>query len=334
MTRLRVFGLAAALLFGLAALHTTPAVAQGSGQDDRPWAKGVSQEDQKAALAIFSEGNSMLRDSLFVKAVEKYAKALEHWSHPAIHYNLALALLNLDKPLQVHATLEKTLKFGAAPIGDDKFEHAQSYLTLVKKQLATLTVTCDVKGAKVTLDGHDLFVGPGKHEGLVRAGEHTVIAEKKGYVTTTLTRMLGPGATVKIPVKMFTDAELTRYRRKWTPWKPWAVAGGGGALLLVGGTVHMLARSKYNTYDDRIAACGGCVPSSQLESKKDNAGLLQAMAFTGYLLGAGAAATGAVLLYMNRAKPYRIDPSKLNDKITVTPIIAPDTAGIAAAFRF
>jgi len=334
--------LAVVLLLAFAVLHSPPVAAQADtggvsasdGGDDRPWAKGVSSADQKAALALFSEGNSMLRDSLFVRAVEKYKEAIGHWAHPAIYYNLSLALLNLDKPLEVHESLKKTLLYGAAPIGDDKFEHAQSYLRLVEKQLATIAVTCDVKGAKVTLDGHDLFVGPGKYEALVLAGEHTVVAAKVGYVTTTVTRMLAPDKTETFTLKMFTDDELTRYRRKWEVWKPWTVVGGGSALVVIGGTLHLLARSKFTTYDDRIAACGGCVPSSKLSAKKDNASLMQVTAFTGYLLGGAAVATGAILLYMNRAKPYRIDPSELNKPVTVVPLLAPDTAGIAASFRF
>ncbi len=341
MTRLRILGLTAVLAFGLTALQVTPAIAQANdgnanagGDDDRPWAEGVSKDDQRAALKLFSEGNAMLRDSLFVKAVEKYKEAIQHWAHPAIFYNLSLALLNLDKPLEVHESLKKTLAFGPAPIGDDKFEHAQSYLHLVEKQLATIVVSCDVKGANVKLDGHQIFIGPGKYEALVLAGEHTVVAAKEGYVTTTVTRMLAPAKTDTFAIKMFNDEELTRYRRKWAIWKPWTVLGGGSAIFVIGGTLHLLARSKFNTYDDRILACGGCVPSSNLAAKKDNASVMQAAAFAGYIVGGAAAITGAVLLYMNRAKPYRIDPAELNKPVSVTPLLAPGTTGIAATFRF
>src|SRR5689334_15714480 len=44
--------------------------------EDRPWAKGVSPDEQKAALDLFNEGNNLLRDALFPKAVEKYREAL------------------------------------------------------------------------------------------------------------------------------------------------------------------------------------------------------------------------------------------------------------------
>ena len=349
MTRLAFLTLTATLAMISVVLCRTPASAQtaepenGSANtedrawanaEDRPWAKGISADEQRAALQLFSEGNSMLRDSLFLKAVEKYQEAIGHWPHPAIYYNLSLALLNLDRPLEVHQSLKKTLLFGAAPLGEDKFEHAQSYLRLVEGQLATIVVACDLEGARVTLDGHELFVGPGRHQSLVRVGEHTVVAAKQGYVTTTVTRMLAPAKTETFAIRMFTDAELTRYRRKWTVWKPWTVVGGGGALLVLGGTLHLLARSKFQTYDDRIEACGGCVPSANLESKKDNANILQAAAITSYVLGAAVVAGGAFLVYVNRAQPYRVDPSELNQPVSVVPVLAPDSAGIAASFRF
>src|SRR5687768_7442231 len=71
------------------------------GGDERPWARGVSNERQQAAQVAFREGNVQLNNGLFVQAVDKYRSALTHWDHPAIHYNLALALLNLDQPIEV-----------------------------------------------------------------------------------------------------------------------------------------------------------------------------------------------------------------------------------------
>src|SRR5262245_44885897 len=63
----------------------------------RPWATGVTIDAQKAALTPFREGNSHLNEGLFARASESYRQALKVWNHPAIHYNLALALMNLDQ---------------------------------------------------------------------------------------------------------------------------------------------------------------------------------------------------------------------------------------------
>src|SRR5262245_61255043 len=61
---------------------------QASTGGDRPWAAGVSKENQEKALQLFREGNTYHNDGLFKKAVELYDEALKSWDHPAINYNL------------------------------------------------------------------------------------------------------------------------------------------------------------------------------------------------------------------------------------------------------
>ena len=89
---------------------------QNGNDAERPWAKGVSDAEQKLALAIFREGNTSLNDGAYVTAAKKYREALAHWDHPAINYNLALALLNLDQPVEVYKALEKAISYGDAPL--------------------------------------------------------------------------------------------------------------------------------------------------------------------------------------------------------------------------
>ena len=135
MTSKRRSALAAMLL----ALLASPAVAQLGALEssgERPWAKGVPQAKQEKAFALFRDGNSALKESLFVKAAQIYREALQSWDHPAIHYNLALALVNLDQPLETHEHLLAALKYGAAPLDSDKYEQALRYRALVEKQLA------------------------------------------------------------------------------------------------------------------------------------------------------------------------------------------------------
>ncbi|HWN71402.1 MAG TPA: hypothetical protein VNM90_27375, partial [Haliangium sp.] len=44
----------------------------GQANQSRPWAEGVSPEDQAKAQALFKEGNDRLRESVFPQAVKKY----------------------------------------------------------------------------------------------------------------------------------------------------------------------------------------------------------------------------------------------------------------------
>jgi hypothetical protein len=323
----------------LVALGGSRAFAQEEDEGEKPWAVGVSEEDQAEANRLFREANTLLKDSLFVESVTKYRAALEHWNHPAIHYNLALALMNLDQPINVFQSLEKAMIHGADALGQDKFEAAQRYQKLVEKQIAKVEISCDEAGVAVILDGKQVFTSPGSHTELVRIGEHTVVARKQGYVTQNETRMLGPGDQLKLDIKMYTPEDMTRYRRKWPVWKPYAVVGGGAAVVVFGGIMHALAKSGFSDFDDGIRECGGCVPSDSLQSKRDGARTKQTIAIVSYVIGAAVLGAGGYLAYMNRAQPYRVDlenqgPKGGAGRISVTPTVSPDGLGVQAGFRF
>ncbi|HUH05113.1 MAG TPA: hypothetical protein VML75_24110 [Kofleriaceae bacterium] len=318
----------------LSLLLVAPHVAHAQ-DDDEPWSDGVSQENKDLANAAFRDANSLLKDNLFSDAVVQYRAALEHWDHPAIHYNMALALMNLEKPIEVYTELEEAMRYEGRALGPDKLEAAQRYLKLVSQQIAEVEITADQPGVEIVLDGAKVLTGPGTYKTLVRIGEHSVIARKAGYVTQNETKVLAPGDKLNLSVKMYTVDEVTRYRRKWAVWQPWAVVGGGAAFVIVGGTLHALARSGFTAYDDGIRACGGCVPDDSLRDEKDGAQTKQTLAFVSYGLGAVALAAGAAFAYMNRAQPYRIDQEdRPAPRLTVTPNLLPGGGGVSAMLRF
>ncbi|MCP3137972.1 peptidase associated/transthyretin-like domain-containing protein [Pyxidicoccus xibeiensis] len=306
--------------------------------DERPWARGVSQQRQQLAIDLFRTANTLLKESLFPKAAEQYRQALTHWDHPAIHYNLALALLNLDQPIEVHQHLEAAMRYGAAPLDTEKLENARAYKTLVEKQLARLEITCETPGASVVMDGRPLFVGPGRFEGWVRAGPHTLVATGEGYLTQDQSRTLSPGERTSLDLRLFTSDDLIQYRRKWSAWKPWAVVGTGVALAAGGVLLHSGARSDFEKFDTAIASCGGCVPEPAVADHRSRGDTLQTGAFAAYAVGGAAVVTGAVLVYLNRLQPIQVDPSEAakapKSTASVTPYLGAGGGGASATFRF
>jgi len=323
---------------------TDDELAKNKAMQERPWATGVSDADQQAALKAFAEGNSLIHDALFVKAAEKYREALGHWKHPAIYYNLALALVNLDKPVDMYDALEKAMAYGEAPLDEDKFNRAKGYKILVEGQLAHVELTCDQPGAKVFLDGQELFTAPGKFEGLVVTGEHQVIAKGEGFAPTQLSQKLGAHETMRLNLKLFTDEELTREKRVMPNWIPYAAGGFGLVMLGVGGLMQQQANSTMKTYDAEIALCSqsttshGCdmASSPQYADKKHSAETKQNVAIVGYAVGGAAVAAAIVLYIVNRPEQYRIDPfaEKAEPAVSVAPVIGPDSGGFAATVHF
>jgi tetratricopeptide (TPR) repeat protein len=316
-----------------------PQAAQGElrevapGASDRPWARSVPPETQAKAVSLFRDGNGLLKESLFIQAAEKYREALRFWDHPAIHYNLALALLNLDQPVEVFGHLEEAMKYGAAPLDADKFEHATRYRALIEKQLARVEVTCAQTGAQVSMDGRTLFDAPGRWAGLVRVGQHTVVATKPGYVAAQQTPTLLAGQKSEIRLQLFTAEELTIYQRRWAVWKPFTVLAAGVVVAAIGGILQWEASESYKSFDAGIQSCGGCVPPSDLQAKRSSGDALQATAWVGYSLGAAGAATGIALAILNRARPVRLSPEH-EGRLSLAPLIGPGGAGLSGTVHF
>ncbi|WP_223638718.1 hypothetical protein [Corallococcus sp. EGB] len=304
------------------------------GSEERPWAKGIPKADQDAALALFAEGNVLLKESIFVRAVEKYRLALARWDHPAIHYNLALALMNLDQPVEVHEHLVAALRFGPAPLEKEKFEYARNYKTLVERQLARVDITCATPGATVTMDGQTLFVAPGRYEGLVRPGAHSIVATMAGFVPSDQSRTLLPGETTTLDLRLFTSDDLIRYKRRWSAAMPWLVMGAGVAVAGGSAFLHSQSRDHFRAFESGIAECGGCVPPTAVANERSQGNLMQSGAIAGYAVGGAVIVTGAVLAVLNQPKPYRIDPGQEAATVQVTPLLGAGSGGAVATFRF
>jgi hypothetical protein len=317
------------------------------GGDQRPWAAGVQVDDQKFALEKFRQGNIELNDGLFKSAAKLYREALVHWDHPAINYNLALALLNMDQPIEVYDSLEKAIKFGSAPLEKDKFEHAKEYMLLVKQQIAEIDVSCAKAGAKVSVDGKEVFTvkagEPGRYVGRVRVGKHTFVAEKPGYNAQVDAPFIGPGEPFRIELTLYTAEELTRYRRKWNKtWMPYAVVGGGLAVGMIGGVLSLSAKSSYEEFDTEVSRCnaasmsGGCTDASVM-SIRDSGDTKKTLGYIGYAVAGGALVTGLVMAYMNRNESYQItadeyrrqerEKAAARSAVTFTPVVGPDMSG-------
>jgi hypothetical protein len=322
-----------------AELEPVPAAPQADTEParERPWAKGVPKEQQERALELFRESNTLLKESVFVQAADKYRQALALWDHPAIHYNLALVLMNLDQPIEVHEHLVAALRYGPDPLEKEKFEYARNYKTLIEKQLARVDISCETPGATVTMDGQTLFTAPGRYAGLVRPGAHSIVATLQGYATSDQSRTLLPGETATLDMKMLRTEELIRYRRRWAAPMPWLVMGAGVAVAAGSSWLHLQARDNIEAFSAGITECGGCKPAPPLAATLSRGNLMQNAAIGGYAVGGAALLTGAVLVYLNQPQPYRIDdPSQPveKEKVSVTPLLGGGSGGVQATFRF
>jgi tetratricopeptide (TPR) repeat protein len=311
----------------------------GIGQK-RPWARGVSEADQTAAADLFDQGNALLENSLFMKAVEQYEQALRLWDHPSIHYNLALALVNLNEPLRLHHHLMEALRYDGQPLDASKLGRLKDLLKVVERQLVRVRITCDTPGATVQLDGTALFVGPGHHETFVLPGEYTFTVTREGYPPNERKRMGSAGEVLVLDYRLYTQEELTRYHRPWPAWRPWAVVGAGVALSGGGLLLHSRANEKYRLFDEAIARCSsanngrGCLPSPEMLNDQSRGNTFQSAALGTFSVGGAALALGLTLAYFNRLQAEVISPDDHEKSLNITPVVGRTQNGVAATFSF
>lgn len=312
-------------------------VAGAGGSADKPWAAGVSEAEQTLALSIYKEGNAEFEESRYAQALTKYREAVKHWDHPAIRFNMAVSLVNLDQPLEAYDALEHALKYGDAPLGADAYAQGLTYKKLLEGQLTHLRVTSDIPGAEVSLDGKPLLSGPGDVTQLLTPGAHQLVASKAGFLTETTPLVLLPGKETSHAVKLLPLKVSTKLVRRWKASTPWLVVGLGAGLVAVGGVAEYLAHQEYATYDQLVAAqcpngCGPMMPDGMTavapstQSHKTT-GLVENVAGVSLLaVGGSVAIAGLVGVYLNQPRSV----------IEHGPTIAPMTGatGVSARWSF
>jgi hypothetical protein len=299
---------------------------------DRPWARHVSQEHQSSATQLFEEGNSLLNDLLFPDAEKKYIEALAHWEHPAIHYNMALALPPTLRPTEVYDHLQAATEHGEDPLGPERFRYARSLTERMKKEYAWVVISCDCEASATLASGRWLVRrSNGRFEGLVPPGTHTLIATPKGHPTTEITLTLAAGQQTHFHL----DA-----KRPWAVWKPWAIVGAGATAAAGGLLLNMKAQTHLRAFDEAIEDCHspgsprGCFPDSSLAQQRSRGLKLQRLSIAAYAVGGAAFFTGLVLAYTNQVQTQLTPMSQSGSRLVIAPMLGGKDDGILVTLRF
>jgi len=290
--------------------------------DDKPWAKDVPADKQHDALAIYQKGNGFFEQAQYKEAYEQYRTAIALWDHPAIRYNAAICLFNMDRPVEAYENLLAALRFGEAPLGGDLYKQGLNYKKLLASQVAELEVQSEDAGADVSLDGKHLFDAPGAASLHVTTKDtHQLVATKPGYETEKRALQLKPGAKTTLVIKLKPLPAGRRLVRRWPKWTPWAVLAGGAAVGLAGGGVWLDARAKFDAYNDDVAATcsSGCYESAAQKALKDRAYREAGVSYGVLALGGAGLVADFVMIVLNQP----------HFATQVTPSVGADHVGLA-----
>jgi len=315
-------------------------LARSAAADEKPWAKGVPESEQKIALALYNEGNAEFTESRYPQALTKYREALKHWDHPGIRFNMVVCLVNMDQPLEASEHLERALAFGDQPLGADVYSQGLTYKKLLDGQLARLKVACKDDDAQVKLDGVQLLSCPGEARKLLVPGPHQLVATKPGFQTADAALVLLPGKELVHTIRLELIEVRTKLVRRWKVSTPWIVAGAGLGTSALGVVATYLARQEYATYDQLVAAqcpdgCGPNMPPGMqtvdpsTASHKTRGKILNVGGVGLVGVGGATAITGLILVYLNqpRSVPETAPP-------IVTPSVTPTAVGATVTWSF
>jgi len=305
----------------------------------KPWERGVSDADKAAARKLTSEGVKAAGDSRWPQAAAKFKKAVGHWNHPRIHYNLIEPLVMLDKPLEADTHLAKALAFGREGLGADKYRDALVQQKQLAGRIATLTIVSKHPGAKVSLDGKVVFTAPGKHSQKITPGSHVVVASKPGYYQTTRSLVLvgGKQITESLTLIKVTPGK-TIYKRRFRGWVPWTFVGSGVALGAVGLGLRTLAKSNLDQYDTLIQSM--CDPSCSLTEIEEHrhlderSGLYNGMAIASFGIAGGLVLTGLTLAIINSPRAVGVERPANKKGPRVTPGLSRSGGSVRVSWSF
>lgn len=322
-----------------------------------PWAEGTTEAARARARDLYEHGNRLLADGLFSAAASKYRQALTDWQHPGIHYHLMLALINLDRPIEAFASAGESLRYGEAALGPEHYRDAMVLRAVLARQVAEIEVVCDEPGAIVTLDGAPLLVGPGRERRLLAPGQYQLVATKDGYRDAAETITASPNGVTTTTLALERDPGPPV--RRWAAWKPWAVVGGGAALVAVGVLINQNAVSSFERSDTLLArSCPtGCYPGEYPPAYSDlvaSGNRDRTISRISYALGAAAIIGGGAMAYLNQPRvpaletqpgqsggadittthSRRAGASRARATLSISPVIATDFGGLSLQGEF
>ncbi len=292
---------------------------------ESPWAEGVSDERKAQAKTLLDAGNAFLIEKKYVEALEKYTAAVAVWDHPAIRFNMVRCQIQLGQNLEAYDNLEKSLKYGAAPLEETVYNEAVGYQKLLASQVGELVVSCEQAGVALTLDGKPLATCPTKQAMRVLAGPHQIVGNKKGLLPRTLELVVVGGKSTDARIKLDPLEAGARIEHRWPQYVPWSVFISGLGVTGVGVLFRVLGASQMEEYDRWVdtRCTGNCAPGelADVQHLYDGARLESGIGVGMMITGGVAVATGAVMLYLNRGR-------------TVYPEVTPTSAGIGVRGSF
>lgn len=149
----------------------------------------------------FRHGVQLFKENDFSAALVEFLRAYEIDPKYQVLYNIGEAYYQLQDYANALKTLERYLAEGSGKIGAARKKTVEEEITTLKTRVATLTVTTNEPGARITID--DILVGSTPLDPLtVSAGRRKVTATLSGRVPVTQVINLAGGDKKSLEIEI------------------------------------------------------------------------------------------------------------------------------------
>jgi hypothetical protein len=176
-----------------ALLAAAPAVAQ---------TKPAPAGDLDEARQRFQRGVELYKEGSFDAALAEFNKAYELAPNYRVLFNLAQVQTERHDYVTALKDFEKYLEQGGAEITAERREQVNKEITALKGRVAEVTISADVEGAELLVDGVSVGTLPLSEPVRVSAGVRQIQVKKAGYETSTRTETIAGGENPHFDFKL------------------------------------------------------------------------------------------------------------------------------------
>ncbi len=204
-------------LFGAGLLEAAPAAGQGGAEEE--------------ARVLFEQGVEAASRGDYAAAITAFSRSFELFPHAATLKNLALYEDEAGRPADAFASWSLLLRQYGEQVSAQTRGEAQGRVAELDAVLATVTITANVEGARVLVDGRD--VGTVPLAGALRLGpdEHVFEARREGYQDVRVKRLVGEGAVVTVELALVEQPAAPAVLRVESATSGALVSVDGGAAV-------------------------------------------------------------------------------------------------------
>lgn len=162
----------------------------------------LAESAKEQARTLFRKGNEMFLKGEYKAALKLYLEARVLYPSHRIDLNIGGALEKLERFTEEAVYIQCYLRQAGNDEPPERIRKARKRMGVLQKILVSVSVVCQVKGAKVLMNGKVLGRTPMQASAYLKPGTHLLVVEKKDYAAYSKELKLSAGQHLVVDVSL------------------------------------------------------------------------------------------------------------------------------------